>query len=267
MRTVLLLVVAFLLPAPSYAGYDHQHQPWNELLRRHVVVIGAGKASRVSYAGFARDRAKLRSYLDSVSQVTPQEYGRWSESQQLAFLINAYNAFTIEKILTRYPDLRSIRDFGTFIGNPWKDRFFTLLGKKQSLDGIEHDLIRAPGAFEDPRIHFAVNCASIGCPMLREEAYVASRLDRQLDEQALRFLSDRSRNRFNPQTGRLEVSSIFDWYGRDFSRGWKGYPSVEAFLAAHADKLADAPEPTELIRGQKAGIVFLDYDWGLNDAK
>ncbi len=147
--------------------------------------------------GLAQERAALAAYLQSLSAVTPAQYAGWSKSQQYAFLANAYNAFTIEKILTRYPDLKSIRDFGTVIGNPWKDRFFTLLGKPQHLDGIEHEMMRAPGAFDDPRVHVAVNCASVGCPMLSNRAFTADKLDAQLDELFTRFMSDRSRNRYN----------------------------------------------------------------------
>jgi hypothetical protein len=176
----------------------------------------------------------------------------------MAFLINAYNAYTVEKILTRYPDLKSIRDFGTVFGNPWKDRFFRLLGREASLDGIEHEMLRKPGAYDDPRVHFAVNCASIGCPMLREEAYVAARLDRQLEEQAARFLSDHSRNRFS--NGRLEVSKIFDWFKEDFG-------VREKFLARFAQALADSPEAQRAVAEGRAPLSFLDYDWTLNDAR
>ncbi len=120
------------------------------------------------YAGFVQDRSALKSYRDSLSQVSAAEHSGWSKAQQMAFLINAYNAFTIEKILTRYPDIQSIWDFGKLFGNPFKDRFFKLLGQDFSLDMIEHETLRKPGNFNEPRVHFAVNCASIGCPMLRE---------------------------------------------------------------------------------------------------
>jgi len=121
--------------------------------------------------------------------------------------------------------------------------------------------------YDDPRIHFAANCASIGCPMLREEAYVGARLDAQLDEQAQRFMSDRSRNRYDAGARGLALSSIFDWYGKDFSRGWKGYKSLEQWLARYADQLADRPEERAAIRAGKQPVSFLDYDWRLNDAR
>ena len=103
--------------------------------------------------------------------------------------------------------------------------------------------------------------------MLREEAYVAERLGAQLDQQTRRFLSDRTRNRFDSARGRLEVSKIFDWYGEDFALGHRGIASLPAFFALHADLLADAPADRERLRGMKVGISFLDYDWALNAAR
>ncbi len=265
-----LVVSAFLIlacgatVARSQGNFDHEHRAWSALLAKHVLVRDSGSATQVRYRGFAADRAALKAYLDSLSRVTPADYAGWSKPQQLAFLINAYNAFTVEKILTRYPNLKSIRDFGTVFGNPWKDRFFMLLGKSQNLDGIEHETIRAPGAFEEPRIHFAVNCAAVGCPALREEAYTAARIDAQLEDQTRRFLGDRSRNRFT--AGTLEVSRIFDWYVKDFSLGWKGFASPQQFFAKYADLLADRDEDRQLLRDGRLPIRYLDYDWMLNDA-
>ena len=183
----------------------------------------------------------------------------------MAFLINAYNAFTVELILTRYPKLDSIRDLGSLLTKPWSIKNVPLLSSTLTLDNIEHDKLRAKGRFDDPRIHFAVNCASIGCPMLREEAFVAERLEAQLDEQAQRFMSDRSRNRY--ADGKLEVSKIFDWYGGDFKLGYKGISSLPAFAARYANQLADAPADRERIKAGGLDIWFLDYDWKLNDAK
>ena len=264
--TCLMLLLA-LWQTGAVAAFDHEHKAWSELLRKHVVVQEAGRSSQVSYAGFVQDRPRLKGYLDALSAVGDADFKSWNKPQQLAFLLNAYNAFTIEKILTRYPDLKSIRDFGKVIGNPWKDKFFTLLGREMTLDGIEHETIRAPGRYDDPRIHFAANCASIGCPMLREEAYVGARLGAQLDEQALRFMSDRSRNRYDAATRTLALSPIFDWYGKDFARGWKGYTSLGQWLAKYADQLADRPEERAAIRAGNLPVTFLDYDWRLNDAK
>ncbi|MEW6687887.1 MAG: DUF547 domain-containing protein [Pseudomonadota bacterium] len=239
-------------------GFDHSHKTWDALLKRHVVLISGGKASQTRYAGMATDRDALKGYLEGLSRVRQEEFDSWSKAQRMAFLINAYNAFTVEKILTRYPDIRSIWDFGKIFGNPFKDGFFTLLGRKFSLDAIEHETLRKKGAYDEPRVHYALNCASIGCPMLREEAYVAEKLERQLEEQAARFLSDRGRNRF--AGGRLDVSKIFDWYGEDFG------PRARYF-ARYAKLLADEPAQRKLIAEGKAPIGHLDYDWTLNDAR
>ncbi len=274
MKQLLFALCLATLPlSRAHAEFDHQHQAWNKLAKQTVVVSAGGSASRVRYRALAQDRDALKSYLASLSGVSGAEFKGWSKAQQMAFLINAYNAFTIDKILTRYPNLKSIREFGNVFGNPWKDKFFKLLGHEASLDQIEHEMLRAKGAYEDPRVHFALNCASVGCPMLREEAYVAERLDAQLEDQARRFLSDRSRNRYNPETRVLEVSKIFDWYKEDWSSGYAGIGknrvpivSREQYFARYSQLLSDKPDEQRLIGEQKAGIRFLDYDWNLNDA-
>ena len=251
-RLALLLLLA--VPAPGQA-LDHAYADWDALLKKHVVVLDGGKASRLRYAGMAQDRPALKRTLDALSGVSEAEFSAWSEAQQVAFLINAYNAFMVEKVLTRYPGLGSVWDFGRLFSNPFKDEFFALLGRKASLDWIEHETLRK--RYREPRIHYAVNCASVGCPMLREEAYVAARLDAQLEEQAARFLSDRSRNRL--AAGRLEVSKIFDWFGGDFA-------PRRAYFARYAARLADDARGRALIMEGKAPLHFLDYDWALNDA-
>jgi hypothetical protein len=260
-----VVVLLLLLATPlARAAFDHRHAEWNALLKQHVVLISNGNASQVGYAGFKTDRAALKKYLDALSAVGEVDYRRWSKPQQLAFLINAYNAFTVELILTRYPDLKSIKDLGSVFQSPWKKAFFTLLGKERSLDDVEHGMIRAPGAFNEPRIHAAVNCASIGCPMLRDEAFTADRLDTQLDDSMRRFLADRSRNRFDAAGNTLSVSEIFDWYKGDFEQGHQGFTSLDATFARYADALGDTPQARDAIRKGGLNIRYLEYDWALN---
>jgi len=272
-RLALARVAAFAVLGPlawrpaRAQAFDHSHAAWTALLKKHVVLIDGGRASQLRYAGMAADRAALKAYLDTLSAVSAAAFNAFGKTQQMAFLINAYNAFTVELILTRYPKLASIRDLGSLLQNPWKPKFIKLLGTQMSLDNIEHDTLRARGRYDDPRIHFAVNCASIGCPMLREEAFVAERLDAQLEEQTRRFMADRSRNRFNAASGRLELNKIFDWYGDDFKLGHLGIASLAAFAARYAEQLADSPADRERVRGQQMPISFLDYDWKLNDAR
>jgi hypothetical protein len=263
----LLLVVLLMLGQACLAAPDPAHAGLDALLRRHVAWNAAGVGTTVSYAGIARERAELRRVLEGYSAVTRAEYDAMPRDERLAFLINAYNAWTIELVLTKYPDLKSIRDLGSLIQSPWKKRFFMLLGESRSLDDLEHGLIRAPGVFDEPRIHFVVNCASVGCPALRPEAITAARLEAQLEDSTRRFLSDPSRNRFEPASGRLEVSKIFDWYGGDFNRGWRGVASREQFLGRYAELLAADPKGQATVREGRARIAYRDYDWDLNDRR
>ncbi len=264
----LTVALALLASLPGRAvAFDHEYAAWDALLSRHVAWSPTGVASSVSYRGFALERAGLKQVLDEFSAVARADYDGWSKSQRLAFLVNAYNAFTVELILARYPDLKSIKDLGTLFQSPWKRSFFRLLGSERTLDFIEHEMIRAPGAFDDPRIHFVLVCASIGCPALRPEAIRSDRLDAQFDDSLQRFLRDRSRNRYDPRSGRLEVSRIFDWYRGDFEKGHRGIASREALFARHADLLADDPKDRQAVREARAAIGFLDYDWSLNDRR
>lgn len=254
------LMALFVMHPARAAGADHS--PWNDLLQRHVVELRGGQATQVNYAGLRRDHAQLAGYLTATSAVARAEFDRWPAQDQLAFLINAYNAWTVELVLTGDPDLSSIRDLGSLLQSPWKKRFIPLLGESRSLDDIEHSLIRGSGRYREPRVHFAVNCASVGCPALRREAYVAARLDAQLEDATRQFLGDRSRN--SVSGNRLQVSSIFKWYREDFEGGWHGARSLAAFLALYGDALAlDTTQRQQLAQGATE-IEFLDYDWRLN---
>ena len=266
-RACLAAALGCVAAAARADGFDATHTAWSVLLRRHVRQQPGGHATRLHYAGMAADRAELRRYLAALSAVPMRDFSAWPKAERQAFLLNAYNAFTVELVLGRYPGLASIRDLGSLFSTPWKRRWIPLLEAEVSLDDIEHAMLRQRGAYDDPRVHFAANCASVGCPALREEAYAAATLDAQLDDQARRFMSDRSRNRWNAAKERLELSKIFDWYGEDFRLGHRGIASLPAFAARHADVLADDASARERIRGGKVAIAFLDYDWALNDTR
>lgn len=259
---------AVLLPSAQAApAFDHSHAAWNALLQAHVVLLPGKNASQLRYAGMLAQRAEVQRYIQTLSAVTKSEFDAFSAPQQMAFLINAYNACTVDAVLTRYPQLQSIKDLGSLLSSPWKKRSIALLGQTVSLDDIEHGMLRKRGVYDDPRVHFAVNCASVGCPMLREEAYVAPRLDAQLGQQARRFMQDRTRNRWNAKFQRLELSKIFDWYGEDFKLGHQGIHSLTEFAALHADALADSEADRARLRTTAVPIAYLDYDWSLNDAR
>ncbi|MBE0440152.1 MAG: DUF547 domain-containing protein [Gammaproteobacteria bacterium] len=259
----LLLCISFMCAGVATAqAFDHQL--WDDLLKRHVVVIDGGQITKADYAGFQGQRQDLKQYLDSVAMVSQTEFDNWSNDSQLAYLINVYNAWTVELILTKYPDLDSIKALGSVFRSPWKKTFIPLFGQEVSLDHIEHDLIRGSVRYNEPRIHFAVNCASIGCPALRNEAYTPELLDAQLEQQTQLFLQDKSRNRLDGN--RLMVSEIFKWYRKDFEQGWRNTGSLTAFLALYGKALGlDSEQQTQLQQCEIA-IDFLGYDWQLNDA-
>jgi hypothetical protein len=247
--------------AQAPTALDHSYAAWDGLLRKYVRWLPDNKQSRVDYKGFRTDRAALKAVLAQWSGVSQAAFAAFSREQQQAFLINAYNGFTVELILTGPADLKSIKDLGSLIQSPWKKKFFTLLGEERHLDWIEHEQLRP--RYAEPRVHAAVNCASIGCPALRPEAFTAARLDAQLDDGMVRFMGDRTRNRF--ANGRAEISAIFKWFREDFEKGHRGFRKIDDLLARYADQLADAPADRARLQAGGVAVHHLDYDWSLND--
>lgn len=238
------------------AEFDHTHKNWTSQLQKYVSL--KDQQSTVNYKALKKDTAALNQYLHSLEAVTQEQFNQFSPNQKLAFLINAYNAFTVKLIVDNYP-VKSIKDIGSLLTSPWKIKFFSILGEERNLDNVEHDMIRK--WFNEPRIHFAVVCASVGCPALRNEAFTALSLDQQLEEASKNFLADKTRNRYNSGAKKLEISSIFKWYGKDFV---KKHGSLEAFLAP---RITTNPDDQTAIREKKASIAYLDYDWSLNETK
>jgi len=256
----------FLSCAQAWA-FDHTHAKWDMVLKGNVTPINKGFGSQIDYGNLKKKGVDLTAYTQTLSAVAKSEFEGWSRNQRLAFLMNAYNAFTVVLILTKYPNLDSIKDLGGLFSSPWKKKFFKLFGKETYLDHIEHDLIRNSGKYNEPRIHFAVVCASVGCPALQTEAFVADKLDQQLEEGLKGFLSDRTRNRYDKKSGKLEISKIFSWYSGDFEKGHLGFHSVADVLSRYAEVLADEKSDQDLIRKKKIKIKYQSYDWKLNDKK
>jgi len=230
---------------------DHNHAAWTAILAAHV------DDGRVDYAGLQRGaHAELTAYLQALSSVCRTTYETWSDAQQLAFWINAYNAFTIRLILDNYP-LESIRDIGFLPGAAFRSEFIPfekLEGDEISLNHIEHDVLRAH--FNEPRIHFALVCASVSCPPLRSEAYSAAELGRQLDDQARNFLADPTKNSYDAAGRTLYLSSIFEWFEEDFENS---AGSVKAFVARYL-----VGEAAAAALRDETEVEHLPYDWGLN---
>lgn len=223
------------------------HEQWTKLLTKHVTDDGL-----VDYKGFEKDREQLEDYLALLSEHHPNE-DHWTRKERLAYWINAYNAFTIQLVLKHYP-VESIKDVVsgpniTFVNSPWDIKFIKIEGQEYDLNNIEHGIIRE--RFKEPRIHFAVNCASMSCPVLRKEAYKVQKLDKQLDEQARDFISDPSKNQIGRQT--IKISRIFRWFRGDFT---ENHESLQAFINQYTNEAI----------AQDAEIEWMEYDWGLNDA-
>lgn len=251
----MFLMLVFISLGVQAKPLDQSHAAWDKLLRSTVHLLPDGRQTRVNYREVQKREAELRSVLDEYSRVDYAQFNAWSRAQQMAFLINSYNAFTVQLVLTGYPEISSIRD----LGSPWKKRFFTLLEEERNLDWIEHDQLRA--RYSDPRVHACINCASIGCPSLRREAFVAERLNAQLEDSFRSFLRDRTKNRV--RQARIEASAIFDWFGQDFKTD--GVGSLEELFAKYADALTDLPLEQAQIKARKMPFEFMDYDWSLND--
>lgn len=239
------LLVACSTPSRETAEHPPPHGLWDQLLKAHVTEEGM-----VDYKGIIADREKLETYLHLLSTHAPDRE-RWSREERLAYWINAYNAFTIKLIIDHYP-LKSIQDLNPSLYIPgintvWHKEFFEIGGVKTSLDEIEHGILRKQ--FEEPRIHFAINCASISCPPLRREAYSAAILDQQLEHQARRFINDPSRNKISQDL--IQVSPIFSWFLNDFT--------TEGDLRTFLNRYSDVPV------SKRTKIEYLKYNWELND--
>ncbi len=256
MKYWLLLLILFA-SASTGQGFDHSHSAYTDVLQRVVIVYDEGMKSVVNYRKLADNPKRLNNYLTQLSEVSPADYKQWNESEQLTFLINAYNAFTLKLIIDRIDkfesgDAESIRDLGGFFSSPWEKSFFKLLGETRGLDWLEHEKIRVD--FNEPRIHAALVCAAMSCPKLRSEAYIASELDAQLEEQMNTLLSDDDKNGIDKNG--VYLSKIFNWYGEDFN-------NLKDYLRDYSKALADNKSERAILKGNFS-IRYLDYNWSLN---
>ncbi len=237
------------------SSQSFDHSLYNAVLKRHV------KGDKVDYKSLKSDK-DFQTYLEMLSKANPDALP--TREEKIAFWINAYNAFTLKLIVDNYPvksitEISALGKLTAFIGNsPWKRAFFTINGKKMTLDEIEHEILR--GMFKEYRVHFAVNCASTSCPVLRPEAYTAEKLGEQLNEQAKQFLKDTLRNRIDLNTKTIRISKIFDWYKEDFI---KSAGTIEQYLS----QFIDDANIKRMLLNKEFKIEYLDYDWGLNEAK
>lgn len=242
-------LLLLLLVTNVFAKFDESHQQFTNLLKGFTKI--KNNQTLVNYKSLKKNKKQLNKYLNELEKISKKEFSDFSDNTKLAFWINAYNAYTLEIVLRNYP-VKSIKDInsGSFLSSimnsgPWDKKFIELMGMTLSLNDIEHQIIRKD--FQEPRIHFAVNCASIGCPSLLREAFVANKLNEQLDVAAKNFITNQNKNILKDDT--LFLSRIFDWYGDDFKKigGYKKF--IKKYIPYKGN-----PK-----------IRFNEYNWKLNE--
>ena len=244
------LAVALLLLAVPASSQTFDHSLFDELLKKHVVK------GMVDYDSFGQAGA-FNDYLASLEHA---DVSKLSERERLAFWINAYNAYTIE-LINKYEERASIKNISEGIGfertkGPWKEPIVKAAGKTYSLDEVENAIIRKQ--FREPRIHFALVCAAMSCPLLRSEAYTGAKLDAQLDSQGRFFVRDEARgSRVDIKNAAVHASRIFDWYKDDFG-------GSDAAIAQYIAQYYPVSSAKQLLLGGHFKLEFLDYDWTLN---
>jgi hypothetical protein len=237
--TALVLMASVTVNANQNSGSEvsfFDHSVWNTLLEANVSAAG-----NVNYKGIKASETKLDRYLNEVSKTTVDE-NIWSKNEQLAFWINAYNAFTVKLILNNYP-VKSINDIAT----PWDKKFFKIGGKKMNLNYIEHKILRVK--FKEPRIHFAIVCASFSCPKLSNKAFTAQNTQNQLAALTTGFVNDPKRNII--ASDHFKISQIFNWFQKDFTQNG----SLINFLNKYA----------KVKISSKAHVSYMKYNWSLNE--
>lgn len=244
MKTLFLCFSLLLLIIPNVSANEHDYiAPYEGLLQTHLTrgKLQSIPTTLVDYAAWKQD-ARHTQALNALQQIDPN---RLSDKDALAFWINAYNLLTIDLIITK-DEQNSIKKIGGFFINPWKGFKWEINNKHYTLDDIEHKILRPMG---EPRIHMAINCASLSCPDLRAEAYRAEVLDRQLDEQVIDFITNPTKG-VQLQDNKATLSKIFSWFGEDFGKD----DGIRQFITAyHPDATDDV-----IIDG------YLDYNWSLN---
>ncbi|OGW87484.1 MAG: hypothetical protein A3A81_03885 [Omnitrophica bacterium RIFCSPLOWO2_01_FULL_45_10b] len=255
---ILTMSLFFLTQNPflyGASGFDHQYSLWNRFLDQYA---GEG---RVNYSELKANQVALLDAYQEMGKVTKAEYESWTKNQKIAFWLNAYNVGAILSVVQFYPLKKGLswkalafpENSIQQIPDVWDRPVFVMLGEKTSLGGIEHEILRKQ--FKEPRIHFALVCASIGCPVLREEPYSAELLDQQLDDQVRQFLTTPEKFRYDKTKNILYLSPIFKWFRKDFEQTG----GIVQFIKKYV------PESIVGAISGNSKIEWLSYDWSLNE--
>lgn len=261
----------FSLEAEEAKPFDHSHSIYDSLLKKYV------KNGRVDYKGFKASSEEFNAFLRNLGSVSESDYSKWSREEKLSFWINAYNAFTIKAIIDNYPIKGSVLSFYPRnsirqINGVWDKLQFQAVGKTVTLEEIEHEILRKQ--FNEPRIHFAIACASLGCPDLRSETYKADIINEQLEIAAIIFINNPQKGaEINSATKAVKISKIFKWFGEDFIEGSE---NTELFNDRNAKDRAvlnfvrnhvESQEERAFLERDRFKISYLKYDWSLNELK
>ncbi len=263
-RALLFLGIYFTFLIP-FSAYAYDYSSWQKFLDAHL------KDGLVNYSAVKDDPGLFEEVVSQLEKITYEEYGRWSQDEKMAFWINAYNIEAVKLVIDNYPLKRSLgiqalRYPGNSIQqipDVWNQEALTIFppkadqpqaeGKKVSLNYIENEILRKE--FQDPRIHFAIVCASVGCPVLRDEPYVSDRLDSQLNESVTKFMQDRRKFSYDALNNTFYFSPIFKWFKEDFEKAGGSITFIKKYI------------PQDKNWPDTGKIQWLDYDWSLNEQK
>lgn len=242
-KSISLLVC--LSASNALFAFDHAHKDFTSFLKSHTKINKL--KIHVDYKKIKKHPEHLNLYLEQLIDVKKSEFELFTKNEKLVFWINAYNAFSIQKVIMHYP-VKSFEDIGTMFSSVWSHKFINLLEEKLSLDDIYHKKIRK--IFKDPRVHFALSSNCVSCPNLSQKSYVAKKLDKQLNEASMRFLNDESKNFYSRKEKVHYLSKIFMWYGADFNATYKGYTNfIKKYKKTNKD----------------IAVEWLPFNWDIND--
>jgi hypothetical protein len=253
-------------------AFSHEHTILDNLMKQHV------KNGLMDYRSLQQNAAELNRYLEELASVSQSEYTSWNRNQKLAFLINAYNAYTMQSIIQAYP-VRSIRR----IPNVWDQQTHVIAGVQMSLDQLEHGIMRGqrdqlqgiPGwmrdSFNEPRIHMALNCASKGCPPFPPGAFKPYVLDRQLHIQSQQFVNSSEHVQLDPRSGVVRISELLKWFGEDFIPVYANRGVItrsnrtEQAILNFIYRYISHPQKKAYLQNATYQVQYKAYDWSLND--
>lgn len=266
--TTMLIVVG--LAGVNWAWGEMKHDAYGVVLKKYVDDEGM-----VDYKKLKKGREGLDGYIKALGAVKAGDYKKWNDEAKIAFWVNAYNAITLQVVIDHYPISKSfwanLRGYAVgirHISGAWDSKVHLVMGKKMSLEQIEHEVLRKE--FDEPRIHMALVCAAMSCPKLRNEPYVGGRLEEQLKDQTEVFLQDEKKFEIDREAGKVYLSRIFDWFGEDFVKsytpkeGFEGYGKKERAVLNFVGKHVGERERAFLEKGGYE-IEYHKYDWGLNE--